>query len=82
MPMITEEMMSRGGMTADFSLVKRQADRLVKQIGKARKVHVTTPDGTDITFSVDGSTTLNPLSWWGSLRGGRAGTSLHPERVK
>jgi signal peptidase I len=35
-----------------------------------------------ITFSVDGSTTLNPLSWWGSLRGGRAGTSLHPERVK
>ena len=35
-----------------------------------------------ITFSVDGSTTLNPLSWWRSLRSGRAGTSLHPERVK
>jgi leucyl aminopeptidase (aminopeptidase T) len=54
MPMMTEEMMSRGGMTADFGLVKRQADRLVKQIGRARTVHVTTPDGTDITFSVDG----------------------------
>lgn len=35
-----------------------------------------------VTFSVDGSTTLNPLTWWGSLRGGRAGTSLHPERIK
>ena len=35
-----------------------------------------------ITFSVDGSTGLNPLTWWPSLRGGRAGTSLHPERVR
>lgn len=34
-----------------------------------------------ITFSLDGATTLNPLSWWGSLRAGRAGTSLHPQRV-
>lgn len=32
-----------------------------------------------ITFSVDGSTGLNPLSWWSSLRGGRAGASLHAE---
>jgi signal peptidase I len=31
-----------------------------------------------VTFSLDGDATLNPLSWWGSLRGGRAGTSLHP----
>lgn len=35
-----------------------------------------------ITFSVDGSAGLNPLTWWGSLRGGRAGTSLHPERTR
>ncbi|WEK44227.1 MAG: signal peptidase I [Candidatus Sphingomonas colombiensis] len=34
-----------------------------------------------ITFSVDGNATLNPLSWWSSLRAGRAGTSLHPARV-
>ena len=54
MPMMTDEMMSRGGMTADFCLVKKHADRLVKQIGDARIVHVTTPDGTDIRFSVDG----------------------------
>jgi len=31
-----------------------------------------------ITFSLDGSESLNPLSWWGALRGGRAWGSLRP----
>lgn len=31
-----------------------------------------------ITFSLDGTANLNPLSWWGAFRPGRAGTSLHP----
>jgi signal peptidase I len=31
-----------------------------------------------ITFSLDGTATLNPLSWFGALRGGRAGSSLRP----
>lgn len=35
-----------------------------------------------ITFSVDGKATWNPLTWWGSLRSGRAGTSLHPEQTR
>jgi signal peptidase I len=35
-----------------------------------------------ITFSLDGTSRyLNPISWFGAFRGGRAGTSLHPERV-
>ncbi len=34
-----------------------------------------------ITFSLDGDATFNPLSWWGSLRSNRAGTSLHPASV-
>jgi signal peptidase I len=34
-----------------------------------------------ITFSLDGSSSYwNPISWFTALRGGRAGTSLHPER--
>ena len=34
-----------------------------------------------ITFSLDGTSSLwNPLSWFTALRGGRAGTSLRPER--
>ena len=34
-----------------------------------------------ITFSLDGSTTWNPLSWWGAFRSGRAGTSLRPDKA-
>lgn len=36
-----------------------------------------------ITFSLDGTTQLwNPLTWFTALRGGRAGTSLHPEQAE
>jgi len=35
-----------------------------------------------VTFSKNGQATWNPLTWWGGLRGGRAGTSLHPARDK
>ena len=35
-----------------------------------------------VTFSLDGTTSLNPISWFTSLRGGRAGTSLHPEETR
>lgn len=34
-----------------------------------------------ITFSLDGTTTLNPLTWFTAFRSGRAGTSLHPEQA-
>ncbi|WP_422344639.1 signal peptidase I [Parasphingorhabdus sp.] len=33
-----------------------------------------------ITFSLDGTTSLNPVSWFTSFRSGRAGTSLRPDR--
>jgi signal peptidase I len=34
-----------------------------------------------ITFSLDGSSQYwNPISWFTALRGGRSGTSLHPDR--
>ena len=31
-----------------------------------------------VTFSVDGTASLDPRSWWSSLRSGRSGASLHP----
>ena len=34
-----------------------------------------------ITFSLDGTTTLNPVSWFTSLREGRAWTTLRPART-
>ena len=33
-----------------------------------------------ITFSLDGSATINPLTWASSFRSGRAGLSLHPQK--
>ncbi|MEH6755972.1 MAG: signal peptidase I [Parasphingorhabdus sp.] len=33
-----------------------------------------------ITFSLDGTTSFNPISWFTSFRSGRAGTSLRPSR--
>ena len=35
-----------------------------------------------ITFSLDGSTTWNPASWWTGLRGERAWTTLRPARAQ
>jgi signal peptidase I len=34
-----------------------------------------------ITFSLDGSTTWNPATWFEAFRSGRAGTSLRPEKT-
>jgi signal peptidase I len=34
-----------------------------------------------ITFSVDGTTSWNPMTWFSSLRGNRAGNSLRPMRI-
>ncbi|WP_243395747.1 signal peptidase I [Sphingomonas oleivorans] len=35
-----------------------------------------------ITFSLDGTSNLwNPVSWFTAMRGGRAGSSLHPDKV-
>lgn len=34
-----------------------------------------------ITFSLDGTTSLNPLTWISSFRSGRAGTSLRPDKA-
>ncbi len=33
-----------------------------------------------ITFSLDGTTSLNPVTWFTSFRSGRAGSSLRPDR--
>lgn len=32
-----------------------------------------------VTFSLDGSASWNPLTWYGAFRGPRAGLSLHPQ---
>lgn len=35
-----------------------------------------------VTFSLDGTASYNPLTWWDALRSGRAWTSLRPDKVE
>jgi leucyl aminopeptidase (aminopeptidase T) len=54
MPGITTDMMSTGGMTADFNKIARTIKRLSKIVRNKKDVHITTEAGTDITFSIAG----------------------------
>lgn len=51
---ITEDMMIRGGVTADYREVKRISEKLAEIISKGENVRITTPEGTDIRFSIKG----------------------------
>ncbi len=54
MPGITEEMMSSGGMTADYEQIKHIAVRLSKRLENVIKIRVVTESGTDIVFDLTG----------------------------
>lgn len=49
-----EEMMLRGGITADYEEVQRLSERLAEVMRGARRARMTTPEGTDITVSLEG----------------------------
>lgn len=51
---VNEDMMIRGGIAADYVEVKRISDMLVELINNGEWVHLTTPEGTDIRFSIKG----------------------------
>jgi leucyl aminopeptidase (aminopeptidase T) len=77
---ITPEIMCQG-MRADFNLVDRLSQQVLDRVRKARRIHATTPAGTDITAD------MNPgYKWfktsgiistekWGNLPGGECFTS-------
>jgi leucyl aminopeptidase (aminopeptidase T) len=49
---VDEEMMTRGGMTADYDEVDRITQRGVAALSAAGRARITTPDGTDLTMSL------------------------------
>ncbi|MDF2891462.1 MAG: hypothetical protein K0R80_1829 [Clostridia bacterium] len=49
---VNEDMMIRGGITADYVEVKRISDMLVEIINQGEWVHITTREGTDVKFSI------------------------------
>ena len=52
MPMITEDMMRRGAMLANYRDVEKLTKKIVARMDKASRVEVTAPAGTKLSFSV------------------------------
>jgi aminopeptidase len=57
MPLFEEDMLF-GSMGADWAAVKERSDKIAAAINAGDSVHVTTGDGTDITFSIKGRTAM------------------------
>jgi leucyl aminopeptidase (aminopeptidase T) len=53
MPGMTNEMFSRGGMSADFTDVKRRIGNLQPHLRRRRILNVKSEQGTDVTFEVN-----------------------------
>jgi len=53
MPGITPEMMSSGGMTADFKEIQKNIRRISRRLKNKKKVTITTSLGSDLSFSIE-----------------------------
>ena len=56
MPGITVDMMSEGGMTADFNKIAKNIEKLNKRLKGKKHVKLTTELGTDLEMSLEGRT--------------------------
>lgn len=78
MPGITDDMMSLGGLTADYEKVAKLTDKVAAILEKGKKVEVTTPSGTDLTMIIEGRPPLKDTGLyhrpadWGNLPAGEA----------
>ncbi|RLM53425.1 aminopeptidase [Halobellus sp. Atlit-31R] len=52
---VTEDMMVEGAMSVDFEELRRQTEALAEILGGASEGTVTSDNGTDVTFSLDGN---------------------------
>lgn len=78
MPGITEEMMSIGGLTADYHEVAELTYRVAAVLGKGKNVDVTTPSGTNLAMNIERRLPLSDTGLyhkageWGNLPAGEA----------
>jgi leucyl aminopeptidase (aminopeptidase T) len=55
---ITEDIMTRGAMLADYEEVERLTKRVAELLSEAEEIRVTTPAGTDLRLRANGRTSL------------------------
>lgn len=80
MPGITEDMMTIGGMTADYQKISELSWKLTRLLDKAKTVEITTSAGTTLIMSVKGRKPVTPPDdglynqpgRWGNLPAGEA----------
>ncbi len=79
MPGITEDMMSVGGLTADYHEVERLTNLVSDVLDKGKIVEITTPSGTNLMMSIEERKCLRdtglyhkPPNLWGNLPAGEA----------
>lgn len=80
MPGITEDMMTIGGMTADYQKISELSWKLTRLLDKAKTVEITTSAGTTLIMSVEGRKPVTPPDdglynqpgRWGNLPAGEA----------
>jgi len=76
MPGITEDMMSIGGLTADYHKIAQLTNRVADIIEKGKTVEVSTPSGTNLTMTIEGRTPQRDTGLyhnrgeWGNLPAG------------
>lgn len=51
---ITPEIITGGGASADYDVVRERANEMRRIFTEGKEIHVTTPAGTDLTASIDG----------------------------
>lgn len=51
---VTEEMMTEGAMTVDFEELRRRTEALADLVTEADRARVTSEEGTDVEFSIEG----------------------------
>lgn len=76
MPGITEDMMSIGGLTADYTQIAKITNKVARILEKGETVKITTPSGTNLTMNIKDRLPLRDTGLyhkrgeWGNLPAG------------
>lgn len=76
MPSITEDMMSIGGLTADYTQVAKLTNKVARILEKGETMKITTPSGTNLAMNIKGRPPLRDTGLyhkrgeWGNLPAG------------